>query len=100
MRDRGAKIARLFDGQGKREIKERRARPFEAQDKLKPAAEKVENYTAMEWNPGRAMEKIPTSQAVKINSGFLPSFGMTPEGIFPQTVKPAPTWFGWAGFFC
>ncbi len=37
------------------------------------------------------MEKIPASQAFKINSGFLTSFGMTPESIFPQAVKPAPT---------
>ncbi len=36
------------------------------------------------------MEKILTSQTFKINSGFLTSFGMTPEGVFPQTVKPAP----------
>jgi hypothetical protein len=57
----------------------------------KQFAERVENYTSMEWNSRRAMEKIPTSQAFKINSGFLTSFGMTPEGIFPQTVNPAPT---------
>jgi hypothetical protein len=34
-------------------------------------AEKVENYPAMEWNPGRAMEKISASQAFGIDSGFL-----------------------------
>jgi hypothetical protein len=52
-------------------------------------AEKVENYIAMEWNSGRATEKFPTSQAFKGNSGFLSrrsGIGMTPEGIFPQTV--------------
>ena len=45
----------------------------------------------MEWNSRSGMEKYPTSQAFKTTSGFLTSFGMTPEGIFPQPVKPAPT---------
>ncbi len=49
----------------------------------------------------RGMEKIPTSQALGIYSGFLTpiktighrnraSFGMTSECIFPQSVQPRP----------
>src|SRR5271169_5966894 len=54
-------------------------------------AEKVENCSATESHSRSAMEKFPPSQALGSNSGFLILFGMTPECIFPQPVKPAPT---------
>ena len=58
------------------------------------------SITAVRWNGHCQLtrEKISTTQALRISSGFLAALGMTANCIFPQTVPPSAIVFdlGWA----